>query len=80
MNEIQALKFARVFKKHTVESPLILEKAYADNWLRELYDSFEKAQGKKEDVEPYLQAEEEFLRGRHEERIIVRDGSDSSAG
>ena len=79
MLEIQALKFARTFKK-SVE--LILTEEWTRKWLSDLYDSHEKAKKDGKSTEYFLQAEEEFVRGRHEGRIIVRkdDGSGSSAG
>ena len=79
MLEVQALKFARSFARQV---DLIVTKEWTDNWLRDLYDSFEKAQKDGKSTENFLKAEEEFIRGRHEGRIIVRedDGSGSSAG
>ena len=79
MLEIQALKFARTFKKQV---DLIVTEEWTRNWLRDLYESHEKAERDGKSTEYFLQAEEEFIRGRHEGRIIVRDddGSGSSVG
>lgn len=82
MLEITALKFARTMKKQVALNPLIVYRAWADDWLRDLYASFEKAVEEGKPTEYFLQAEEEWLSARAEGRIVIRepDGSNSSAG
>ena len=79
MLDNQALRFARTFAKQV---DLVVTREWMDNWLRDLYVSFEKALKEGKSTENFLKAEEEFIRGRDEGRIIVRedDGSGSSAG
>jgi hypothetical protein len=82
MLEVQAIKFVRSMKRQVASNPLIVTEEWSTNWLRDVYDSFEKAKSEGKPTEVYLQAEEEFLQARQEGRIIVRndDGSGSSVG
>lgn len=68
MLEVQALKFVRSFRKQT---SLILSQQWMDDWMRDLYASFERALERGEDTIPFLQAEEEFLKARREGRITI---------
>jgi hypothetical protein len=82
MLEIQALKFARSMRRQVAHNPLIVYRAWADDWLRDLYDSFEKAQKAGKETKYFLEAEEAWVSARSEGRIVIRedDGSDSSDG
>jgi hypothetical protein len=70
MQEVQALKFARSF---TRQVDLVVTQEWVDNWMRDLESSLAVAQNDGKDTENFLKAEEEFVRGCDEGRIIIRD-------
>ena len=82
MLEVQAIKFARSMKRQVTRAPLIVYRAWADNWTKDLVESFEKAKKEGKDTKYFLQAEEEWINALAEGRIVIRDddGSNSSDG
>jgi hypothetical protein len=76
MLPIQALKFARLFRKVT---DLTITQKDAENFVVDLFDSRREVEKRGEDVSSFNEAESEYLRADEEGRLKIV-GPDSSVG